>query len=55
MFDKKKTAGQLYGVLGHLMEDADEIAAEDYKAYLANIKVGNKVEPLRVKREERGE
>lgn len=44
MFEKKKTAGQLYGVLGHLMEDADSISEEDYKQYLANIKPGDTVE-----------
>lgn len=45
MFDKKKTAGQLYGVLGHLMGDVDEIAEDDYKQYLAGIQPGEVVRP----------
>lgn len=45
MFDKKRTAGQLYGVLGHLMGDVDEIAEDDYKQYLAGIKPGEVVRP----------
>lgn len=45
MFDKKRTAGQLYGVLGHLMGDVDEIAEADYKQYLAGIQPGEVVRP----------
>lgn len=45
MFNKKEIAGQLYGVLGHLMGDVDEIAEDDYKQYLAGVQPGEVVRP----------
>lgn len=45
MFNKKETAGRLYGVLGNLMNDVDEIAEDDYKQYLAGIRPGEVVKP----------
>lgn len=46
MFDKKKTAREICGILEKLVEDAKKLREDDYAEYLAGVKPGETVQPM---------